>query len=176
MSPDSNHLNFTFCAGCSRILILHSMAVLCWLVAGGWRWWQVCCISAEDLPERGRRKQSPVSPLLPGDQAAEAGLQLGSVLSLSVFTAAAHCCVHYYSQPLRWSLLSPVHRAWPRTMMNPHWSLHCGRWSPLQLLQTSSVRTQLATSARWSRGPVTTAILFSNIDIDVHWYNKYGPN
>ena len=34
MSPNSNHLNFTFCAGCSRILILHSMAGLCWLVAG----------------------------------------------------------------------------------------------------------------------------------------------
>ena len=68
------------------------------------------------------------------------------------------------------ALVSPVSCPPSLATDNDEPSLEPALWSPLQLLQTSSVRTQLATSARWSRGPVTTAILFSNCDIDVHWY------
>ena len=62
MSPDSNHLNFTFCAGCSRILILHSMAVLSggWLlVAGGG---DRFAVSLQKIFPSGEEENSPQSP------------------------------------------------------------------------------------------------------------------
>ena len=65
-------------------------------MAGGW--WLEVVTGLLYLRRRssraGKKKTVPSLPLLSADQAAEAGLQLGSVLSLSVFTAAAHYCVH----------------------------------------------------------------------------------
>ena len=145
------------------------------MLSGGW--WLVVVTGLLYLCRRssraGKKKTVPSLPAAlcsPGCRSWTAARERAIVISVHRGCSLLRTRGSHYSQPLHWSLLSPVHRAWPRTMMNPHWSLHCGRWSPLQLLQTSSVRTQRATSARWSRGPVTTAIVVSNCDIDVHWY------
>ena len=159
MSPNSNHLNFTFCAGCSRILILHSMAGLCWLVTGllYLRGWSSLLWKEETVPGLH------TALCWPGLRSWTAARVISVHRGCSLLrTRGSHCYSHSTGLSCLLST-EPDHGQW--------WTLTgaCGLWWTLQLLQTSSVRTQLATTARWSRGPVTTAIVFSNCDIDVHW-------